>query len=155
MNHTELMLRLCYDNIRIGEVIFLGGALVAEEALPKSLERFISEDIWYIDKNTFPCDIPLNSEEDEDREEFVIRWITDNSFFGFLLRVDTPIVRPEDITLYSDGEILGRSYTWDDYKYKWFYDDNFYKAIEKGIDWVDDVMDKAVMVARHLQKEGK
>lgn len=149
----------CFDhNARISTIIHVGGAIVDEDTLSDSLDKFIEDDLWDLGYELFPVKDPFAATDDVDDMEVPYKieaaeWLIHNRLFGFLVQVDTPVIKPENVRLNDEGDLSGYSYTWGYYRHRWLYANTFEVAATAGIEWTKGQADAAVEKARELAKE--
>lgn len=138
---------LCEEgNMRIGEIIHIGGALASSGSLSDALERFIEEDIHCLDDNPFPIENEFHNKCDAELEE-ISAWLLDNQLLGFLVSIETPVIHPKNVSFTSDGN-LACTYSWDLFWAKWFYAEKLEDAVAAGKAWTEQ--EHAVVIAKAI-----
>jgi hypothetical protein len=110
---------------RLGALFWLA-AVVANEYPPDPLEDFAEEGPEFWEKV-----FELTDLEGYDRRDGFIEMLLDRELFGFLARVETPV-----ITYAGDsGNCLG--YSWGHYRTEWLYAETIEELKDKALEWIE------------------
>lgn len=129
--------RLYNANARMGKVIFLAGA-ISGDVLSDELDDFLTDDLDAVVAafGEIPRRVEnaLDGIDREDRAAEFSDWLIGKGMLGFLVHFETPVM-----TYHKDD---ARSYSWGYYSVKWVYGDSIDEAINKGMEWVDEMRRK-------------
>ena len=155
MNNTELSELMYESNVRIGQLIHIGGATVTSDAVSDPLLEFIEDDLHDLGHNPFPIKNFFEGKDDFESWE-VGEWLIDNGLLGFLIQFETPTIDPERVC-FSDptnpDESPAYSYSWGSYQTRWVYSDKFKDAVMAGVSWAENLKEEAFKQARAMRGE--
>lgn len=128
MTHVDTMQRFLQAEARLERVIYIAGALGAEQAPSDEITEFL-EEVSKSDVARLFGSLPSSVAEALDRGDIdgLCEWLVQQQLLGFLVQVSTPVMAK-----HGDGSI----FDWGHYRRHWVYQYTFEAALEAGFSWV-------------------
>lgn len=128
MTHVDTMERFIQAEARLERVIYIAGALGAQEAPSDEITEFL-EEVSKTDVARLFGSLPGSVAEALDRNDIegLCEWLVQQQLLGFLVQVSTPVMAK-----HGDGSI----FDWGYHRRHWVYAYDFEAALISGFAWV-------------------